>query len=242
MRDCSKEAGAGGSYKMWVIFIGAPGCGKGTQAGFLSGHHGFVVISVGDILRNNKETLVAGDGRTVGEIISAGSLLPDSVIVSLVSSELEKITQVGENDVLFDGVPRTVGQAKALSDLASAFGTKIDYVLDFEVNHDVITKRILGRFECSGCGMIYNDFFSTTKVDGVCDVCGGKKFYRRSDDNEESLKRRLAEYNAKTLPLIGFYKEQALLHKVDASLSVDEVKTGIGAILKLVERKKKEEK
>ncbi|MDR1289215.1 MAG: nucleoside monophosphate kinase [Holosporales bacterium] len=227
---------------MWVVFIGAPGCGKGTQAGFLSGSHGFTVISVGDILRNNKETLVADDGRTVGEIISTGSLLPDSVIVSLVNSELEKTEHVGESDILFDGVPRTVKQAEALSELAAAFGAKIDYVLDFEVNHDLITKRILGRFECSGCGMIYNDFFSTTRVDGVCDACGGKEFYRRSDDNEESLKRRLSEYNAKTLPLIGFYDERSLLHRIDASRSVDDVRSGIETVLKLVERKSKEER
>ncbi|MDR1034735.1 MAG: nucleoside monophosphate kinase [Holosporales bacterium] len=223
-----------------MILIGVPGCGKGTQSGFLADNHKFVVISVGDILRNNKEKLVAGDGRMVGEIISAGSLLPDEVIVDLVSSELEKVDRIRERDVLFDGVPRTIGQAQVIGELVNSFGAKISHVLNFEVDHDIITKRLLGRYECSGCGRMYNDFFSTTKIDGVCDVCGEKRFCRRSDDNEESLKKRLAEYNAKTLPLVDFYRERSLLHGVDASRSVDDVRSDIEVILSLVERNKEE--
>ncbi|MDR1476039.1 MAG: nucleoside monophosphate kinase [Holosporales bacterium] len=217
---------------MWVNFLGAPGCGKGTQAKFLVDNCGFFVISVGDILRHNNGKVVTDDGRTVGEIICSGSLLPDCVIVDLVRSELNKVERIQERDVSFDGFPRTVGQAEAQEELAHEFDAKVTHVLNFEMDHEVITRRILGRYECSKCGRIYNDFFSATKIEGVCDDCGGKEFDRRLDDNEESLKKRLSEYKNKTLPLIGFFEGRGVLREIDASRPVQSVRSDIEKILR----------
>ena len=211
---------------VWVIMLGAPGCGKGTQAEYLTSEKGFVSISVGDLLRDNKDTEVPSEHKTVGELISTGSLLPDSFVIDLVRSEVKKIKPETKG-VLFDGFPRTVGQAEALDKLAKEFGCKIDKVLNFVVKDDIITKRILGRYKCSSCGKIYNKFFLNPKIEGVCDVCGGTKFEQRSDDNEESLEKRLKEYREKTYPLIDFYSKSGALCEVDAEKSSKEVKESV---------------
>jgi adenylate kinase len=215
----------------WIVLLGAPGCGKGTQSEFLARDFGVAVISVGDILRSNDKEFVAKCGKTVGEIITAGELLPDAVVLDLVRSELNKLNNVQQRSVLFDGFPRTVGQANGLAKLATEFGKRISTVLNFVVNEETITKRILGRCRCTTCGKIFNDFFLQPKEAGVCDVCGGKEFDRRTDDNEESLKKRLLEYYDKTGQLIGFYSEAGVLYDIDASLKFDEVKASLEEIL-----------
>lgn len=216
----------------WIIFLGAPGCGKGTQAEYLISQNNFTVISVGDILRENKNTVVSDKGETVGDIIGRGSLLPDSVVISLVRTELKKIGSVSTKNILFDGFPRTVGQAEALSELCKEFGKQIDVVLNFVVSDEIISKRILGRYKCSSCGKIYNDYFLKPKVEGRCDVCDGDKFDRRADDNEESLKKRLSEYHEKTHPLIDFYSKSGILYPIEADADFDKVRESVLNILK----------
>lgn len=220
----------------WVVLLGAPGCGKGTQSEYLiSSDFNFKVVSVGEILRHNKSTVVPGQVKTIGEIIGAGLLLPDEVVTGVVKLELTKMESlmgaIGEQNIIFDGFPRTIGQAKALDELAKEFHNSIEYVINFEIKEDVLFKRILGRYKCSNCGKIYNDYFLPTKVSGVCDQCGGKEFSRRMDDNENSLRVRIIEYYKNTYPLINFYKESNTLYNVNAENEFEQVKDCVLKIL-----------
>ena len=220
----------------WVVLLGAPGCGKGTQSEYLiSSPLNFRVISVGEILRHNKSTIVPGQIKTIGEIIGSGLLLPDEVVTGVVRLELQKmaslIGNITESNIIFDGFPRTIGQARALNELAKEFNNSIDYVINFEIKEDVLFKRILGRYKCSNCGKIYNDYFLPTKVSGVCNQCGGTEFNRRMDDNEESLRVRIVEYYKNTYPLIDFYKESNTLYSVNADDEFEQVKDCVLKIL-----------
>lgn len=211
----------------WVILMGAPGCGKGTQSEYLTQEKGFVVMSVGDLLRNNKDKVIDATGETIGHVISSGALLPDGVVLDLVKAELMKISDVDHKSILFDGFPRTPGQAESLNKIAEGFGKRIDCVLNFVVDDDVITKRILGRYKCSKCGKIYNDYFLKPVKDGVCDVCGGIDFDRRADDNEESLRTRLKEYHSKTVALVDFYSKMGVLKEIKADADFASVKKSV---------------
>lgn len=212
---------------MWIVLLGAPGCGKGTQAEYLVNEEKFTVVSVGDMLRNNKSKPISENGQTIGDVIGSGALLPDEIILDLVKEELAKIEDVSSKNLLFDGFPRTPGQAEALSVIAKSFNKEIDCVLNFVIDDEVITKRILGRYKCLKCGKIYNDFFLKPIEDGVCDICGGDKFDRRADDNEESLKKRLSEYHGKTVELIDFYSKACVLKDINADADFETVKESV---------------
>ncbi len=211
----------------WIILIGVAGCGKGTQAEYLTKEYGFVVMSVGELLRSNKDKVIDGTGETIGHVITSGALLPDNVVLELVRSELSKIEDVSTKNILFDGFPRTPGQAEALNKIAEKLGTQIDSVLNFVIDDVVVTKRVLGRYKCTKCAKIYNDYFLKPIKDGICDVCGGSEFDRRADDNEESLKMRLREYHRTTIALIEFYSKMGILRKIDADADFEHVKKSV---------------
>lgn len=215
------------SDSLWIVLLGAPGCGKGTQAEFLVSENGFSIISVGELLRANKSKFIEKENKTIGDIISGGGLLPDDVVMDLVSDELSKIENVSSRNLIFDGFPRTIGQAAGLNLLISKFGKKIDHVLNFDIEDEIIKKRILGRYKCSKCGKIYNDFFLKPKNEGICDICGCKAFDRRADDNEESLQKRLSEYHKKTVALGDFYKSLGVLRSVNADADFSEVRKSV---------------
>jgi adenylate kinase len=217
---------------MWIVFLGAPGSGKGTQAEILISKFGFASILTGDLIRANKDRVIGDDGRTIGEIINTGSLLPGHVTIGLVKEEVKKINAT---KVVFDGFPRTLEQAYALNEIAEASGKKIDKVINFVMSDEVIVKRITGRFKCSNCGRIYNKFFNNTKVEGVCDICGGTEFETREDDNEESLRKRLDEYHKKTHPLVDFYNKSGILYSVQAEAALESVKKSVLEILEIGE-------
>jgi adenylate kinase len=210
----------------WIVLLGPPGCGKGTQAEYLVSGYGFRAICVGDILRANSNKVIESLGDTVGNIIGKGALLPDLVIVDLVKDSLavDDGRDVPREAFLLDGFPRTIGQAEALSLLVE--NAEI-LVLNFIVDDQMICKRILGRFRCLNCGKIYNDFYLAPEAEGICDVCGSTQFDRRSDDNEESLKKRLAEYHQKTRPLVDYYSKRGVLFDIDARLDFDGVKKSV---------------
>jgi adenylate kinase family enzyme len=276
--------------------LGVPGCGKGTQASFLAAKYGFSVISVGEILRKNRDKVITNDGMTIGSLIKDGNLLPDEVVVGCVRDEMNRADAFsepgilhpdrsfskpsesdlmegdaehraavylsvhqgdeykysstgstpqkndyeafGKRSIIFDGFPRTLGQAKALAVLLDEIGLKDGYVLNFSVSDDLISKRILGRYTCKKCGKIYNDFFLNPEIGGVCDVCGHKEFDRRSDDNEVSLKKRLLEYREKTEILIDYYQELGVLYNIDAAASFDNVSADVVSILGLSKEEK----
>ena len=211
----------------WVILMGVAGCGKGTQSEYLAKNNSFTVISVGELLRSNKDKVIDASGETIGRVITSGALLPDVVVLDLVKAELEKIDNVASKNVLFDGFPRTPGQAEALNKIAEGFGKKIDCVLRFIIDDGVVTKRIMGRYKCSKCGKIYNDYFLKPVKDGVCDVCGGTEFDRRADDNEESLKMRLKEYHTTTIALIDFYSKMGVLKEINADADFESVRKSV---------------
>lgn len=221
------------SNSLWIVLLGAPGCGKGTQAEYLVANDGFSIISVGDLLRSNKSKFVDEIGKTIGDIISKGELLPDKVVLDLVEAELNKIENVSSKNLIFDGFPRTIGQAERLNTSISRFGKQIDCVLNFVIADEVIKKRILGRYKCSKCGKIYNDFFLNPKKEGVCDICGSTKFDRRADDNEASLETRLSEYHKKTVSLKDFYRTAGVLKDINADAAFSEVRESVLVSLNL---------
>jgi adenylate kinase len=216
---------------MWIVFLGAPGSGKGTQAEILTLSFGFVAVSTGDLIRANMDKVI-DIGKTIGEITNTGALLPGHVTIGLVRDEVKKLN--AEN-VIFDGFPRTFEQAEALNEMAVSFHKKVDKVINFVMEDETVLKRIMGRFKCSECGRIYNKFFNNPKKEGVCDACGGTEFEIRDDDNEESLRKRLEEYHKKTHPLIDFYKKSGILYSVQAEESLESVTKSVLKILKIGE-------
>ena len=222
--------------KSWIVFIGAPGCGKGTQIERLVKKNGFGSVAVGDLLRQNGNHVVPETGQTVAGLMNSGSLLPDGIVVGFVEADIRKQVDNGKRSLLFDGFPRSVYQAERLDEIVANFDTEISVVVDFVCNEEILVKRILGRFLCPGCGKIYNDFFSRPFKDGVCDVCGGNKFIRRNDDNELSLKKRLSEFREKTAAVIDFYERKGILRKVDAAKNVASVRASVLECLGLSEK------
>lgn len=212
---------------MNIILLGPPGAGKGTQAQRLMQQRGMLQLSTGDMLRE----AVANDtpvGREAKAVMDAGGLVSDAIVSALIA---ERLDSAGDAGVIFDGFPRTHDQAVALAVLLDERGRKIDYVIELAVDEEQLVERITGRFSCARCGTGYHDIFKRPKVEGVCDVCGSTEFKRRPDDNEETVRRRLAEYCAKTAPILPYYKERGLVRCVDGMGSVDEVAAQIDAIL-----------
>ena len=211
---------------MNIILLGPPGAGKGTQARRLVEERGLVQLSTGDMLREARSSGTEM-GQRVAAIMDAGELVTDEVVIGLIE---EKLAEGGEG-YIFDGFPRTLGQADALGDLLKRTGRQLDAVIEMRVDDAALVRRIVGRFTCGNCGEVYHDETRRPKVDGVCDVCGHSDFRRRADDNEESLRTRLMEYYKKTSPLIGYYYAKDDLASVDGLASMDEVGRSIGKVL-----------
>ena len=193
------------------ILFGPPGSGKGTFSSQIKKVLPNIIhISTGDIFRDNlkNETPL---GNKAKSYMDKGELVPDEVVIEMVQDRLNK-TDVKENGYILDGFPRTLPQAKALSEISDP-----DLLLLLEVDRDIIKKRILGRYSCKECGALYNKYTLPPKQEGICDKCGAEiKFEQRSDDNEETLKNRLDTYEKNAKPLIKYYKKKKLLKKVNA--------------------------
>jgi adenylate kinase len=210
-----------------IILLGPPGAGKGTQAARLQAARGMVQMSTGDMLRQARAS-----GSPIGEkvkaIMDAGELVSDAIVTALIG---ERLDAAGGQGAIFDGFPRTKAQAEALDLLLAERGRKLDHVIELQVDEDELVKRITGRFTCAGCGTGYHDQFKPTKAPGVCDACGGQEFVRRPDDNEATVRTRMAEYRAKTEPILPYYRDRGLVRRVDGMASVDDVAAQIEAIL-----------
>jgi adenylate kinase len=210
-----------------IILLGPPGAGKGTQAQRLMQQRGMLQLSTGEMLRE----AVANDsavGREAKAVMRDGGLVSDAIVSALIA---ERLDSAGDAGVIFDGFPRTYDQAVALTLLLEERGRQVDHVIELAVDEEQLVERITGRFSCARCGAGYHDIFKRPKVEGVCDVCGSTEFKRRPDDNEQTVRRRLAEYRAKTAPILPYYKERGLVRCVDGMGSVDEVAAQIDAIL-----------
>lgn len=202
---------------MNLLIIGAPGAGKGTMSNFLIDQYNLVHISTGDMLREamrNQTPL----GLKVKECMDGGMLVSDEIIHDIIVERLNKDDI--QNGFLFDGYPRTVAQAIDLESILKQLNKKIDAVLNLQLSDDVIIKRITGRRTCSKCGAIYNVYFNAPKTENICDVCG-EALNKRGDDNEESLKVRLSEFNKNTKPVVDFYEKQNIVYNIDAAQDVD---------------------
>jgi adenylate kinase len=211
-----------------IILLGPPGAGKGTQAAKLVADRGMVQLSTGDILR---AAVKAGTevGRLADEIMKAGKLFPDELMAEILGEHLEGITL--ERGVIFDGYPRTALQAELLDGLLARSGRRLDHVIELAVDEEALVDRITGRFTCANCGEGYHDRHKLPAVDGVCDRCGGTTFKRRPDDNAETVRTRLAEYRAKTAPILPIYAARGLVRSVDGMADMGAVEREIGAIL-----------
>jgi len=207
---------------MKLILLGPPGAGKGTQSAKIVEKLNIPQISTGDLLRaavRNKTQL----GLKAKEFIDAGKLVPDDLVVSLIKERL------AENDCkpgfILDGFPRTIEQAKALESFVD-----IDLVIDLDVELTALVKRLTGRRSCPKDGSVYHLEVKPPKKDELCDICGSP-LMQRSDDNEETVKSRIATYKEKTEPLIKFYSNKGKLKKVDAGKHIDEVTNEIMKLL-----------
>ncbi|WP_370304139.1 adenylate kinase [Pseudooceanicola sp.] len=212
---------------MNIIRLGPPGAGKGTQARHLVDARGMVQLSTGDMLREAKDSGTEM-GKVVAEIMARGELVTDEIVIGLIR---EKLETVNGNGFIFDGFPRTLGQADALGSLLAEEGQSLDAVIEMEVDDDALVQRITARSTCANCGEVYNDITKPVPADGKCTACGGTEFKRRADDNEDSLKTRLMEYYKKTSPLIGYYYAKDMLTKVDGLGEIGEVQQAISKAL-----------
>ncbi|MFT3688085.1 adenylate kinase [Paenirhodobacter sp.] len=210
-----------------IILLGPPGAGKGTQARKLVEERGMVQLSTGDMLREAR-TSGTEMGKKVAAVMDAGQLVTDEIVIGLIE---EKLSTVKAPGFIFDGFPRTLGQADALGDLLAKHGSTLDAVIEMRVDDAALVARITGRFTCGDCGEVYHDVTKPTKVPGVCDVCGSTNLKRRADDNEDSLRTRLMEYYKKTSPLVGYYYHAKKLHVVDGLAEIEAVAAEIAKVL-----------
>ncbi len=213
---------------MNLILLGPPGAGKGTQAQRLEESRRLVQLSTGDMLR---AAVASGSeiGMVAKSIMEAGKLVPDDVMVEMIDRRIDA-PDCAEGFIL-DGYPRTVAQAEALDELLRRKGKRLDAVIEMAVDDGVLVERISGRFSCADCGAGYHRRFRPTAREGVCDRCGGTGFRQRPDDNEETVKTRLAAYHAQTAPLLPYYRELGVLKTVDGMAAIDEVTAQIGTAL-----------
>jgi adenylate kinase len=211
-----------------IILLGPPGAGKGTQATRLQADRGMAQLSTGDMLR---AAVKAGTpvGLEAKAVMEAGQLVSDAIVSALID---DKLTGMGAGEgAIFDGYPRTAPQVESLDAILAAHGRALDHVIELEVDEDALVARIVGRFSCATCGTNYHDRFNRPKVDGVCDVCGSTEFKRRADDNEETVRQRMAEYRAKTAPILPLYEARGLVRRIDGMAPIDEVTRAIEAVL-----------
>ncbi len=204
---------------MNLIFLGPPGAGKGTYAKRIVEKYNIPHISTGDIFR---EAIAKGTelGKKVQDIVNSGNLVPDELTNALVEERLKQPDC--ENGFILDGYPRTLNQAQALDGMLKNMGKTLDGALYFEVDEETVVQRISTRRVCSKCGKVYNVITLPSKVEGICDDCGGE-LIQRDDDKEEIVRSRYRVYIEKTSPLIEYYKNQNKLFTLDGRKSVEEV-------------------
>ncbi len=213
---------------MNLILLGPPGAGKGTQAKRLEEKYGIVQLSTGDMLR--AEVASGSDlGKQAKEIMEAGKLVTDELIISMMSSRIDQ--DDCKNGFILDGFPRTVAQAEALDKMLSEKGLALGNVIEIAVDDDLLVERITGRYTCAKCGQGYHDSFQKPEKEGVCDKCGGTEFSRRADDNEETVRSRLTAYHGETAPILPYYKDQEKLVTVNGMAAIDDVTNELYGIL-----------
>lgn len=213
-----------------VIFLGAPGAGKGTQAREVARKFRIPQISTGDILRDavRRQTPLGMEAKAKME---AGTLVPDAVVCGIIEERLGEPDCA--NGFVLDGFPRTILQGEFLERMLEANGWGKPSVVNIKVGSDILLKRLVGRRNCPTCGEIYNVYFNPPKNDMVCDR-DGTPLVQRSDDNEDTIRQRFLAYEKESRPLIDYYRRQNLLKEVDGSGDSEAVSKKVCALLKQV--------
>ena len=215
---------------MNILLFGPPGAGKGTQANNIAKNFNLFKISTGDLLRDEieKNTHL---GKKIKLTIDQGSLVSDDIITDLVVKILNEKKNI--KGLIFDGYPRNLNQAKDLDLLIKKKNKKLSCALSLSVDKDTIIKRILGRVICSKCGLTFNKYFNPPNKEKH--NCGSNFLKSRSDDTENTVKNRIEIYTNQTLPIIDYYKDQKILHKIDATREINKIYEEIRGIITSLE-------
>ena len=209
---------------MNIIIFGPPGAGKGTQSNFLIQDHGMFQVSTGDLLRNELKK-VSELSNQIKSIMDAGKLVSDNIIYSLIEKKLSD--KEIKNKIIFDGFPRNLDQVSKLELMLQKHDQKLSKVLNLKVDYSILVKRLSGRISCSNCKKTFNEFFDPPPSN----CCQKQEFIKRSDDNEETVSKRLKTYDNETLPILEFYKKQNKVVDIDAMKQITEVRKEIRGII-----------
>lgn len=207
--------------------MGLPGAGKGTQAEQIVDRYGIPHISTGDMFRAAMK-----DGTELGlqakSFMDKGELVPDEVTIGIVRERLSK--DDCRNGFLLDGFPRTVPQAEALESILTELEKHLDYVININVNHEILMDRLTGRRICKNCGATYHLVFNPPAQEHLCDRCGGE-LYQRADDNAETVQNRLDVNMKQAKPLLDFYESKGYLRNINGQQEIDKVFADIDVLL-----------
>lgn len=211
----------------YIVLLGPPGAGKGTQAQIISQTLNLPHISSGDIFRENLKNQTEL-GKLASGFMNRGELVPDDVTIAMIRDRLMRPDC--KNGALLDGFPRTPAQAQALGSMLAGFAGQVDAVPYISVPEDVLIERLTGRWTCRAQGHVYHEKFNPPAKPGICDA-DGSELYQREDDKAETVKRRIRVYLEQTEPLIEYYRQLGLLIEVDGQKAIDEVTADLLAAL-----------
>lgn len=215
---------------MNLILFGPPGAGKGTQSSFLVESEKMFQLSTGDLLR--AELKSGSDlSKQLKEIMDAGKLVSDDIINNLIEKKISEPSV--KNNIIFDGFPRNLEQAKSLDGMLNKYNQKISAIINLKVDYSVLVKRISGRVSCSICKKPFNEFFDLPVEPNNCsnNNCGSRELIKRSDDNESTVTNRLKTYDDQTLPILDYYRKKGIVKDVDAMKAINEVTGEIKSII-----------
>jgi adenylate kinase len=213
--------------RTYIVLLGPPGVGKGTQAEIIAKTTGLPHISSGDLFRENIKN-ATNLGQLAQSFMNTGELVPDDVTISMIRDRLSRLDC--REGALLDGFPRTTVQAEALEKLLAEFGGRVNYVPYIAASEAILVERLSGRWTCKAQGHIFHEKFNPPKKPGVCDL-DGSELYQRDDDKAETVIRRIQVYFAQTAPLIAYYRERGLLSEIDGARPIEQVSVDLLAVL-----------